>query len=112
MDIQTINLNYIVRIIILSLFIFKSDKLNLDLYESKVKKFLNKRASNIYFKISNFSDIPTSDKREMKIDSILDSDPRSDLSNLIVVNIKTALKEVYIQIDLGNEEKYNLFLYG
>ncbi len=111
-DIHIINHNYIVRLVIFSVLLFKNLKGNIVSYESEVKKFLNKRIPDIDFKIYFFSDISLSDKRDMTIDRILNEDPRSDLTSLVVVNIKTSLKEVNIQLDLDNEEKYELFLKG
>lgn len=110
-DIQVINHNYIIRIVVFSVFLFKNLKNNVELYESEVRNFLKNRIS-ADFKIQQFSDISQIDRRDMAIDRILKDDQKSDITSLIVVTIKTSLKEVNIQVDLDNEEKYDLFLMG
>jgi len=51
------------------------------------------------------------EQREKSLESLF-SDEDVEVLNLVVVQFKTALKEVNLQIDLSKEEKYESYLYS
>jgi len=55
--------------------------------------------------------MPKVDVRNVLLDDILgDSDMDVGVMNLVIVNFKTGHKEETLQINLNDEEKYELFL--
>jgi hypothetical protein len=110
LDIQKINHNYIIRMIIFSAFLYKSDIKNQDQYQKNVQEFISKKLPNIEVTISSIS-LSKDEFRDMTLDKIL-YDEESNISDFIVFKFKTSIKEVNLQIDLGNPDKYELFLYA
>lgn len=98
------------RIVIFSIFLYKGDISNRELYDRKVQRFLKSKIPSILstFKIS-FPLISKEDRRLMSIDKILYDD--KNLLDLIVVTFSTPLKSVNLQIDLSDEDKWEIFLY-
>lgn len=111
LDLNTIQHNYIIRIVVFSIFLHKNDIGNKDLFVRNVERFLTSKIPSILssFKIS-FPPISKEDRRLMVIDKILYDD--KNLLDLIVVSFSTPLKLVNLQIDISDEEKWENFLLG
>ena len=110
-DLQEINHNYIIRLVIFSIFMYKRLRDNPKVYEEAVKIFINKRLnSGLDIKIE-FPQMSVQDKRNYLVDNILFDDEVGSMDYLYV-NFTTQYKEVNLQIDLNDEEKYQLYLYG
>lgn len=112
LDFQKINHNYIIRTVIFSAFLYKSDLKNKEIYQSNIQKFISNKLPKINISIIFPIDISKDESRNLILDKILYDSEESNISKLIVLTFKTPLKEVSIQIDLDNQEKYELFLYG
>lgn len=112
LDIQKINHNYIIRMVVFSAFLYKSDIKDKDLYKTKIQEFILKKLHNIDLSIYFPIDIPKEESRNLILDKILYDIEEPNISDLIVFKFRTPLKEVNLQIDLGNQERYELFLYG
>lgn len=98
--------------VIFSAFLFKRYKYDPNIYKSKILTYLIPKIPNISsgFEFNPPPDVSKTEKREMSIDSILDD--KKNILDLVSFKFKTPLKEVNIQIDLGNEEKYEEFING
>ena len=98
--------------VIFSAFLYRSEIRNQKIYKEKVQSFISKKLSNINLNIFFPMDIPREESRNLILDKILYDSEESNISDLIVFNFKTPLKEVNIQIDLDNQEKYEMFIYA
>ncbi len=112
LDIQKINNNYIIRMVVFAAFLYKSDIKDHSTYKKNIQEFILKKIHNINLRIHFPIDIPKEESRNIILDKILYDSDESNLSELVVFRFKTSEKEVNLQIDLGNQEKYELFLYG
>lgn len=114
LEINRIYHNYTIRMVIFSAFLFKRYKYDPKIYKSKILTYLIPKIPNISsgFEFDPPPNVSKSEKREISIDSILNEDNDKNILNLVSFRFKTPLKEVNIQIDLGNEEKYEEFING
>jgi hypothetical protein len=112
LDIQKINHNYIIRMVVFSAFLYKSNIKDKNLYKLKIQEFILKKLHNIELSIYFPIEISKEDSRDIILDKILYDTENPNISDLVVFKFKTSIKEVNLQIDLGNQEKYDLFLYG
>jgi hypothetical protein len=111
LDVQLINHNYITRIVIFSVFLFKKYRKDEKIYEKMVSNFIFKKTRySINIKLETGPKFPLEEQRNILLDSLLNDDDIYNL-NLIVVHYKTPLKEVSMQIDLNNKYKYEEYLY-
>ena len=112
LDVQQINHNYITRMVIFSIFLFKKYRKEETAYHQMINNFLRRKIGySIDLKIECGPKFSLEDQRELVIENIL-NDEEFDHMNLVVAQFKTALKEVNIQIDLNQEEKYENYLYS
>lgn len=78
-----------------------------------ISNFLRRKIGySIDLKIECGPKFSIEDQRDLVIDNLLNSEESFDHMNLIVAQFKTPLKEVNIQIDLNQEEKYESYLYS
>lgn len=112
LDIQIINHNYVTRIVVFSIFLYKNEIKNGNLYKRLVQDYIKNKFPNLLISISLPQEMHLIDKREIVIDKILNDYDGKVLSDLILVSFKTSLKEVNLQIDISDQDKYELFLYG
>ena len=112
LDVQQINHNYITRMVIFSIFLFKKYRKEENVYNQMINSFLRRKIGySIDLKIECGPKFSLEDQRELVIENIL-NDEDFDHMNLIVAQFKTALKEVNMQVDLNKEEKYEHYLYS
>ena len=109
LDITEINHNYITRVIIFSLFAHKNFYRQPNVYTKLVTDFCKKRIPNVDILL----DLGPSDPQETR-DCILESILYdSDLTiNIVTVYYETGYKKVSLNVNLEEEEKYELFLHG
>lgn len=111
LEINEIYHNYIIRIVIFSLFTYKSLLRQPQVYKQSVHSFTKKRIPwKINLKIDTGPNIPLQEEREMLIDELLDG-VGNKLMKKVIVTFTTPLKETTIEVDLRNESKYERFLY-
>jgi len=111
LDAQQINHNYITRMVIFSIFLFKRYRKE-NVYHQMINNFLRRKVGySIDLKIECGPKFSIEDQRELVIENILNNDD-FDHMNLIVAQFKTSLKDVTIQIDLNKESKYEDYLYS
>jgi len=112
LDVQQINHNHITRMVIFSIFLFKKYRKEENVYYQMINNFLRRKVGySIDLKIECGPKFSIEDQRELVIDNLLNQE-EFDHMNLVVAQFKTALKEVNIQIDLNQEEKYESYLYS
>jgi len=112
LDVQEIKHNYIVRMVIFSVFLFKQYRKEERVYLQMISNFLRRKVGySIELSIECGPKMSKEDQRESLIDGILNDDNISYL-NLVVVQFKTSYKSVSLQIDLNQEDKYDQYLYA
>lgn len=114
LDYQKIHHNFITRIVIFSVFLYKNLRRQENVYENSIRSFLRKRISqDIEFSLEVGPKMPKDEMRNSLIDSIFDPDSEGEtLFYLVQVRFKTSLMDVNMQIDLNSEDKYEDYLYS
>ena len=112
LDINEVYHNYIVRIVIFALFTFKRQIRQPNIYKISVIKFTIKRLPwKINLVIDTGLKLDKEDEREILLAEILNG-VESDYLSIVTVTFSTPLKEVTMNIDLSDEEKYSHYLYS
>ena len=112
LDINEVYHNYIVRIVIFALFTFKRQIRQPNIYKISVIKFTIKRLPwKINLVIDTGLKLDKEDEREILLEEILNG-VESDYLSIVTVTFSTPLKEVTMNIDLSDEEKYSYYLYS
>lgn len=112
LDAQLINHNFVIRMVIFAVFLFKNYRKEELIYSGMINNFLKKKISlKINLTIECGPKLAIKDSRDILIENILNEED-FDHMNLVVATFKTGLKEVNIQIDLNREEKYENYLYS
>ena len=112
LDFQEVNHNHITRIVIFAIFLYKESRKHENVYAQSVRSFLKKRIPyDIDLRLEVGPKMSLDDQRDNAIDLIF-GDSDKPVLNLIVVQFKTGHKEVTLQIDLNQEEKYESYLYS
>ena len=113
LDAQIINHNYVTRMVVFSIFLFKNYRKEEAVYFQMINNFLKKKIGyKIDLSIECGPKFALEDSRDILIENILNDDDDFDHMNLVVATFKTALKEVNMQIDLNKEDKYENYLYS
>ena len=112
LDINEVYHNYIVRIVIFALFTFKRQIRQPNIYKISVIKFTIKRLPwKINLVIDTGLKLDKEDEREILLEELLNG-VESDYLSIVTVTFSTPLKEVTMNIDLSDEEKYSHYLYS
>jgi hypothetical protein len=107
MDIQIINHNYIQRLLIFSVFLYKRYKGQPDIYYYHIQGFLDKK---LPFKVDYTMDIPLlslEDRRDLSLNSILGE---VETSYIVTIHFKTGYQSSTIYVDLSKEVEYEKYL--
>lgn len=111
LDAQIIHHNYITRMVIFSVFLFKNYRNQESAYAHMINSFLKKKVhTKLQVELECGPKLATQDSRDTIIESLLNEDD-FDHMNLVVVNFQTPLKQMTLQIDLNQEQKWNDYLY-
>jgi hypothetical protein len=112
LDYQEILHNYLTRLVIFSVFLFKDQRRQENVYQESVRGFIKRRfRTDIELILEVGPKISIDEQRDIQIESILNND-ESKFLNLVVVQFKTGFKEVTIQINLNDEYRYESYLYS
>jgi hypothetical protein len=112
LDYHEIHHNYVTKLVIFAVFLYKETRRQENVYSLSVLRFLKKRIPyEIYFTLEVGPKMALEDQRENAINLIFGNSEKSVL-NLVVVQFRTGYKEVTLQIDLNQEEKYESYLYS
>lgn len=111
LDINEVYHNYIVRVVIFSLFTYKRLVRQPNVYKQSVLSFVNKRVAwKIHLVIDTGLKMSKDEEREIVLNELLEG-IESDYLTTVTVTFTTPLKETTIEVDLKDEEKYQSFLY-
>jgi len=111
LDINKIYHNYIVRIVIFSLFLYKRQIRQSNVFKLSVDSFIKKRLPwKINLIIDTGIKMAKEEEREILLNEILEG-VESDWLSTVTVTFTTPLKEITLEVNLKDEEKYQKFLY-
>jgi hypothetical protein len=111
LDINKIYHNYIVRIVIFSLFLYKRQIRQPNVFKLSVDSFIKKRLPwKINLIIDTGVKMAKEEEREILLNEILEG-VESDWLSTVTVTFTTPLKEITLEVNLKDEEKYQKFLY-
>jgi hypothetical protein len=112
LDFSLIQHNYIKRLVIFAIFLYKNQRRNEVMYVNLVHTFVAKRLSiDIELDIDVGPKMDKSDVRNVLLEDILgDNDRDVGIMNLVILKFRTGHKEEILQINLNEEEKYLIFL--
>lgn len=111
LDINEVYHNYIVRVVIFSLFTYKRLIRQPNVYKQSVLSFVDKRVAwKIHLVIDTGLKMSKDEEREIVLNELLEG-IESDYLTTVTVTFTTPLKETTIEVDLKDEEKYQSFLY-
>jgi hypothetical protein len=112
LDINEIYHQYIVKVVIFSVFLYRRQIRQPNVFKLSVLGFTKKRLPwKINLKIDTGLKLDKEDEREILLEEILNG-VESDYLSFVTVTFTTPLKETTIEIDLKDEEKYQSFLYN
>ena len=112
LDINEIYHNYIIKIVIFALFLYKRQIRQPNVYKISVMRFTIKRLPwKINLVIDTGIKLNKEDERDLIIDEILNG-IESDYLSTVTVTFTTPLKETTMLIDLSDERKYEEYLYS
>jgi hypothetical protein len=111
LDINEVYHNYIVKVVIFSLFLYKRQVRQPNIFKQSVYSFVKKRLPwKINLIIDTGLKMEREDEREILLNELLDG-VESDYLSKVIVTFTTPLKETTLEIDLREEDKYQKFLY-
>lgn len=111
LDINEIYHNYIIRIVIFSIFVHKRMIRTPNVYKMSVNSFIKKRLPwQINLVIDTGFKLDKDDERQILLNELLEG-VESDYLSTVTVTFTTPLKETTMQIDLKDEKKYEEYLY-
>lgn len=112
LDINEIYHQYIVKVVIFSVFLYRRQIRQPNVFKLSVIGFTKKRLPwKINLKIDTGLKLDKEDEREILLEEILNG-VESDYLSIVTVTFTTPLKEITMEIDLKDEEKYQSFLYN
>jgi hypothetical protein len=111
LDINEIYHNYIIRVVVFSLFLHKRQIRQPNVFRLSVLSFVKKRIPwKIELRIDTGIKLNKEDEREILLQELLDG-VESDYLTTVTVTFMTPLKETTIMVDLKHEDRYEKFLY-
>jgi hypothetical protein len=111
LDIHEIYHNYIIRVVVFSLFLHKRQIRQPNVFRLSVLSFVKKRIPwKIELRIDTGIKLDKEDEREILLQELLDG-IESDYLTTVTVTFITPLKETTIMVDLKHEDRYEKFLY-
>ena len=111
LDINEVYHNYIVRVVVFSLFLYKRMIREPNAYKIAVNSFVKKRLPwKIDLRIDTGFKLDKEDEREIILEELLNG-VETDSLTIVTVTFITPLKETTLEIDLKDENKYQEFLY-
>lgn len=112
LDINEIYHQYIVRVVIFGLFLYKRQIRQPNVYKLSVIAFTKKRLPwKINLVIDTGIQLDKEEQRDIILEELL-NDVESDYMKSVTVTFTTPLKETTMTIDLSDEDKYQNFLYS
>ena len=111
LDINEVYHQYILRIVIFSLFAYKMQIRQPGVYKQSVYSFISKRLPwKISLSIDTGEKLSRDEERDILLEELLNG-VETDYLKVVIVKFTTPLKDVKMAIDLSDENKYQNFLY-
>ena len=113
LDVNELYHNYITRIVIFGLFLYKRQFRQPNAYRQSVYAYVQKRLPwKVNLRIETVEEWSDKDLiRDLLLDEILD-DKKTDHIYHVAVSFSTPLKEMLMEIDLSDESRYERYLYS
>jgi len=112
LDVNQVYHQYITRIVIFSLFLFKRQLRQPGVYKQSVLTYVNRRLPwKIHLSIDTGEKLDKQSERDILLDELLNG-VESDYLTYVTVTYTTPLKETVMEINLCDESKYEKFIYG
>jgi hypothetical protein len=112
LDINEVYHQYIIKVVIFALFLFKRQIRQPGAYKQSVLAYVVKRLPwKIYLHIDTGQRLPKEAEREIFLEELLDG-IESDYMSYVVVTFTTPLKQTMIEVNLKDEARYEKFLYS
>lgn len=112
LDINEVYHQYIIKVVIFSLFLYKRQIRQPNVYKMSVISFVKKRLPwKINILIDTGIRLDKDDERDLILNQLLEG-IESDYLTKVTVTFNTPLKEVTMEVDLVDELKYEKFIYG
>lgn len=113
LEINELYHQYIIRMVIFALFMFKRQIRQPNVYKQSIDAFLKKRMPwkiNLYIDLGD--NLSKENERDLILDDLLEG-IKTNHFNIVNVIFTTPLKkDCAMQIDISDEEKYSKFLYS
>lgn len=112
LDINEVYHQYITKVVIFALFLFKRQIRQPNVYKQSVLSYVNKRlAWKIHLRIDTGMRLEKEEERELILDELLNG-VETDYLSFVLVTFDTPLKQTTMEINLKDEAKYEKFIYG
>ena len=112
LDINEVYHQYITKVVIFAIFLFKRQIRQPNVYNMSVQTYVNKRLPwKINLRIDAGERLNKEDERDLLLDELLNG-VESDYLTYVTVTYTTPLKETVMEINLRDESKYEKFIYG
>jgi hypothetical protein len=112
LDINEVYHQYIIKVVIFSLFLYKRQIRQPNVYKLSVMAFVRKRLPwKVNINIDTGIRLDKDDERDLILNHLLD-DIESDYLTKVTVTFNTPLRDVTMEIDLLDEKKYEKFIYS
>jgi hypothetical protein len=112
LDINEVYHQYITKIVIFGLFLFKRQLRQPNVYKQSVLAYVNKRIPwKINLQIDTGTRLNKEDEREILLEELLNG-VETDYLSFVLVTFDTPLKQTMMEINLKDEAKYEKFIYG
>ena len=112
LDINEVYHQYITKIVIFGLFLFKGQLRQPNVYKQSVLAYVSKRLPwKIHLQIDTGVRLNKEDEREILLEELLNG-VETDYLSFVLVTFDTPLKHTMMEINLKDEAKYEKFIYG
>lgn len=112
LDINEVYHQYITKVVIFSIFLFKRQIRQPGVYKQSVLSYVNKRIPwKINLQIDTGKRLEKEQERDLLLDELLNG-IETDYLSYVLVTFDTPLKKTTMEINLKDEAKYEKFIYG
>lgn len=112
LDINEVYHQYITKVVIFALFLFKRQIRQPNVYKQSVLTYVTKRLPwKIHLQIDTGKRLEKEEEREILLEELLNG-VESDYLSFVLVTFDTPLKQTMMEINLKDEAKYEKFIYG
>lgn len=112
LDINEVYHQYITKVVIFAIFLFKRQIRQPNVYNMSVQTYVNKRLPwKINLRIDAGERLNKEDERDLLLDELLNG-VENDYLSYVLITFSTPLKETIMEINIKDEKKYEKFIYG